>query len=294
MGLETGQLISAIIAILLLDLLLDGDNALIIAAMVRHLPQDVSIPWPRWMRPLMPLGRLFPGPIRRLDANQQNAALQVGILGAILGRIALLLIVGTVIKYPVFSFLGAAYLIQLGMRHLGRGHDEEQAEHQAVKLGFWKTVVAVNAVDVAFSLDNVVALVALTRDMMALTIGIAIAVVLMRMAAVIFIRVMKAHPILEPAAYVLVVYLGIQIILEHEGVLRIDEVGKAGALTGIVLAALLYERARFLHPVCGPLFRRLAQAMRLATALLDGILGIALWPFRTMWQLFRPVQNRAR
>ncbi len=287
MELEAGQLISAVIAIFILDLLLDGDNALIIAAMVRHLPADQPVPWPRWLLPLRPLARFLPGAVRRLHHNQQNAALQVGILGAVLGRLVLLLIVGFVIQYPVFSVLGAAYLIQLGMRHLGRGHDEEQALKEARTMGFWRTVVAVNAVDVAFSLDNVVALVALTRDMVALTLGIALAVVLMRMAAVLFIRIMKAHPVLEPAAYVLVVYLGVQIILEHEGLVHLDETGKAVTLSSIIVAALIYERLRFLHPVLQPLFRALATVMRGLTAALDLVCAALWWPFAASWRQLR-------
>ena len=265
MEMEAGQLISVVFGILILDLLLDGDNALIIAAMVRHLPQDQPIPWPRWILPLRPLTRALPGAIRRLNDNQQNAALQIGIAGAILGRVGLLLITGVVIRYPIFTLLGAAYLIQLGARHLSKreeGGDSEEAEHQSGKWGFWRTGAAVNLVDVAFSLDNVIALVALTKDMVALTIGIGLAVVLMRMAAVLFIKIMKAHPILEPAAYVLVLYLGVQIILEHEGILKLNEVGKAGTLAGIVILALLYEKAMFLHPVCRPIFRAFGFLMR--------------------------------
>ena len=286
MELEAGQLISVIIATLILDLLLDGDNALIIAAMVSHLPKDEPIPWPRWIYRLKPLTRFLPGPIQRLNDNQQNAALQVGIAGAILGRLGLLLITGIVIQYPIFTVLGAIYLIQLGARHLGRRDvegDAGEAEHQAGKWGFWRTVVAVNVVDVAFSLDNVVALVALTTDMLALTIGIGLAVVLMRMAALIFIKIMKAHPILEPAAYVLVLYLGVQILLEHKGVLHMDEIGKAGALVGIVGLALLYEKASFLHPVCRPLFRGFGFVMWAGIAALDGL----FWPFRAAWKLAR-------
>lgn len=284
MELEIGQLISVVIGILILDLLLDGDNALIIAAMVTHLPKDELIPWPRWIGPLKPLTRFLPGFIRRLNHNQQNAALQVGIAGAILGRLGLLLITGIVIQYPVFTLLGAIYLIQLGARHLGSREIEEEAEHKAGKWGFWRTAVAVNVVDVAFSLDNVVALVALTTDMLALTLGIGLAVVLMRMAAMIFIKIMKEHPVLEPAAYVLVLYLGVQIILEHKGVLHMDEMGKAGALTGIVGLALLYEKAKFLHPVCRPIFRGFGFLMRVGVAVLDGALKVLLWPFRAAWK----------
>jgi len=285
MELEIGQLISVIIATLILDLLLDGDNALIIAAMVSHLPQGEPIPWPRWIGPLKPLNRLSPGFIRRLNHNQQNAALQVGIAGAILGRLGLLLITGIVIQYPVFTVLGATYLIQLGARHLGSIEtDEEEAEHKAGRWGFWRTVVAVNVVDVAFSLDNVVALVALTRDMLALTVGIGLAVVLMRMAAMVFIKIMKAHPILEPAAYVLVLYLGIQIILEHEEVLKVGETLKAEVLVGIVGAALLYEKATFLHPICRPVFRGVGFLMRVGVAVLDGALKALFWPFRAAWR----------
>jgi tellurite resistance protein TerC len=290
MEFEAGRLISVIIATLILDLLLDGDNALIIAAMVSHLPKDEAIPWPRWTLSLKPLTRVLPGLIRRLNDNQQNAALQVGIAGAILGRLGLLLITGIVIQYPIFTILGAVYLIQLGARHLGKRDaegDAGEAEHRAGRWGFWRTVVAVNVVDVAFSLDNVVALVALTTDMLALTVGIGLAVILMRMAALVFIKIMKAHPILEPAAYILVLYLGVEILLEHKGMVHMDEIGKAGALMGIVGAALLYEKVAFLHPVCRPFFRGFGVLLWAGVAVLDGVVRVALWPFRTAWSLAR-------
>ncbi|MSS73346.1 MAG: DUF475 domain-containing protein [Candidatus Latescibacteria bacterium] len=290
MEFEVGQLISVIIATLILDLMLDGDNALIIAAMVRHLPKDEPIPWPPWIYPLKPLTRFLPGPIRRLNDSQQNAALQVGIAGAILGRLGLLLITGIVIQYPLFKILGAAYLIQLGARHLGKQYvegDAGEAEHQAAGWGFWRTVVAVETVDVVFSLDNVVALVALTTDMVALTVGILLAVVLMRVAAMFCVRVIKKHPVLEPAAYILVLYLGTQILLEHYKVLHLEEMGKAGALLGIVVLALLYEKATFLHPVCRPVFRAFGFVMRVIIAVLDGVVRVASWPFRAAWKVAR-------
>jgi len=126
-----------------------------------------------------------------------------------------------------------------------------------------------------------VALVALTTDLVALAIGIALAVVLMLIATMICVRIIKAHPILEPAAYVLVIYLGVQIILEHKGWLKMDEMEKAGALAGIVVLALLYEKATFLHPICRPVFRTFAFLMRVVVWILD---RVVLWPFRAAWR----------
>ena len=102
-----------IISLIILEGLLSVDNALVLAAMVKHLPE-----------------------------KQQNLALKAGLIGAYVLRGVSLLFVGFLIANPWVRLVGGAYLIYLMCKHLGIGEEGEENAHTASG-GFWSTVIAV-------------------------------------------------------------------------------------------------------------------------------------------------------
>ncbi len=85
--------------------------------------------WARWLRRCQTSSRSrgprgSPGWGDALDpilGAQQDAALKVGLLGAYAGRGLMLLIAHQIVRYPWLQLVGGAYLVYLGIEHLGCG-----------------------------------------------------------------------------------------------------------------------------------------------------------------------------
>jgi predicted tellurium resistance membrane protein TerC len=95
--------------------------------------------------------------------------------------------------------------------------------HTLGRLGpFWATVVAVEIMDLAFSLDNVFAAVAFTKNkelypwpsnIILVCIGVFIGILAMRFAAQGFVKLMHRYPFLEKCAYIVIGILGVKLVL---------------------------------------------------------------------------------
>ena len=230
-----------ILQLIYLEGILSIDNAAVLGAMVAHLPRHERIPWPR------PL-RMFQRPVHKLLGGQRAAALKVGLFGAYVGRGAMLFIASWVIQNRWLLLLGGLYLIKLAADHLGETPEEARAAAARAagqpirrsERGFWSVVVAVELADLAFSLDNVVAAVALSRELWVVMTGVFLGIVTMRFAAVLFTRLIERYPVLEAAAYILVLNIGIELLLEDIFRIHISDLQKFGVSLSTLVVTLLY------------------------------------------------------
>lgn len=179
--------------LLLLEGLLSADNALVLAVMVRHLKGDLA-----------------------------RKALAYGIGGAVVLRILGVLLASYVLEYWWLRAFGAAYLAYLAISHfVKRGHSEDEAAASARGRGFWATVVLLNLTDLAFSVDSILAGVALIpRDMpreqglTIVVIGGVMGLILMRIAATLFLKLLNRYPALDNVAYGLVGWIAVKLGVE--------------------------------------------------------------------------------
>src|SRR5712692_10217513 len=88
-----------ILQLIYLEGILSIDNATVLAAMVAPLPRDAPIPWPKFLR-------FVAAPVHRALGGQRLAALKVGLLGAYVGRAAMLLSASWVIQNRWLLLLG--------------------------------------------------------------------------------------------------------------------------------------------------------------------------------------------
>lgn len=228
------ELLFIIIQVIILDGILSIDNAAALAALANKLPEKrfVIADSPLWLRKI----RLMT-PI--LFMRQRDAALKVGILGAYLGRGLMLLLVGFVIQYPLLQVIGAVYLLYLVGTHFFNWAKWEPT-FKGVS-GFWHAVVLIELADLAFSLDNVAAVVALSPNIWIIIVGVFISIVIMRYAAGIFMKLIVWEPLLEHAAFVLIFAIAIELILKYFHV-EISE-GLQFAISMFIIAAfILYGR----------------------------------------------------
>lgn len=204
--------LTIIAQLIFLECILSIDNAAVIGAMVTRLPNDKPTPWPTALAGLL-------RPLDRMLGSQREAALKVGLLGAYAGRLLMLGIASIIIQNVWMQILGALYLIYLALRHFAERllHHRRQRSAEARSArqqSFWGVVLTIELADLAFSLDNVVAAVALSDRIWVVVLGVAIGIVIIRFAATLFTRLIAWEPALEHAAYLLLLAIGSELIIE--------------------------------------------------------------------------------
>ena len=268
-----------IIQLIFLEGILSIDNAAILGAMVTTLPDKDPIPWPKslhWLAKILdkPLG------------PQRVAALRVGLLGAYVGRGAMLFAASFIIHNPWLKLIGAIYLIRLAVDDLSaHGYSGEDEEMKPVKVrSFWMTVLAVEMMDLVFSLDNVVAAVSLSSHILVVFIGVFIGILVMRFAAGIFSYVVEREPILKTAAYILVFNIGVELLLEDFAHIEINDWIKFGISISTLALCFAYAHLKFLR-VFRPVLVWIGQGMSIVSQTISWVLA----PLGGSWHVLRAI-----
>lgn len=191
--------------LIILEGLLSADNALVLAVMVKHLPD-----------------------------KQQKKALFYGLLGAYLFRFIAIGLGMFLIKLWWVKILGAGYLAWLSIKFFIDYYKQKQSEDDAEATGmnkngilvrtfglFWGTVIGVEIMDVAFSVDSILAAFAVSEQVWVLLVGGMLGVLMMRGIAGVFLKLLHNVPELEVTAHVLIgfiaVKMGLSIVHVHIG-----------------------------------------------------------------------------
>jgi YkoY family integral membrane protein len=196
--------IMVVLILILIEGILSVDNAAVLATMVMRLPPE-----------------------------QRGKALRYGIIGAYVFRGICLALASWLIKIWWLEPVGGLYLVWLSWKHFTRHESVEQEGADAVavegnwlyrhtigRLGpFWATVVAVEVMDLAFSIDNVVAAVAYVQKfpmpskLVLVCIGVFLGILTMRFAAQGFVKLMHHFHFLETCAFIVIAILGVKLML---------------------------------------------------------------------------------
>lgn len=196
LGNDLGKALLIIGNLVLIESLLSVDNAAVLATMVMDLPK-----------------------------KDREKALKYGIIGAYLFRGICLLFAAMLVKVWWLKPLGGLYLLYLcyGFFKPKKAEEHEEApdksknwvyKHTIGRFGvFWSTVIMVEIMDLAFSIDNVFAAVAFTENIYLIWIGVFIGILAMRFVAQAFVRLMEHYPFLETSAFVVIGLLGVKLTL---------------------------------------------------------------------------------
>lgn len=272
--------IAIVIQLIFLEGILSIDNAAILGAMVSVLPDHEPIPWPK---KLAKLGLMLDKPL----GFQRTAALRVGLIGAYVGRGLMLLAASYIIQNPWLKLIGAAYLIRLALDDLsapGHGGEEGDSDRQLKPGNFWLVVLNVELMDLAFSLDNVVAAVSLSDHILVVMLGVAIGILVMRFAAGIFSAVVLRAPVLKTAAYILVFNIGVELLLEDFHIMEFSDWARFGISLATIGLTLAYAYLPFMK-IFRPLLIWLSQGLRLVNEIISWVLE----PLRGIWWLVRQI-----
>ncbi|TGE27519.1 TerC family protein [Hymenobacter metallicola] len=184
--------------LVIIESLLSVDNAAVLATMVGDLPKE-----------------------------QRQKALRYGIIGAYVFRGLCILFASFLIEFWFLKPLGGLYLVYLAYNQFkpkrsssdddGEEIDKDKSWLYKRTLGlfgkFWATVALIELMDLAFSIDNVFAVVAFTDNLILICLGVFIGILAMRLVAQAFVLLMAKYPFLETAAFLVIGVLGLKLML---------------------------------------------------------------------------------
>lgn len=177
--------------LVILEGLLSADNALVLAVMVKHLPKE-----------------------------QQKKALFYGLIGAYIFRFVAIGVGTFLVQITWIKVLGGAYLLWIAISNLFfKKHEEnENGEVKNKGLSFWRTVLAVEVMDIAFSVDSVLAAFGVSEKVWVLFLGGILGVLMMRGVAQVFLKLIDKIPELEKTAFILIIIIGLKMIVGAFGI----------------------------------------------------------------------------
>lgn len=151
------------------------------------------------------------------DPESQQQALNVGLVGAYILRIILIVGATYVIEYWQFELLGALYLLWLVFNYFFLEEDEDEDDFEKRSLGFkslWQVIPTIAITDLAFSLDSVTSAIAITQETWLIIAGGTIGIVILRFLAGLFIRWIQEYTYLEDAGFITVGFVGLRLLLK--------------------------------------------------------------------------------
>lgn len=151
--------------IIMINIVLSGDNAVVIALACRSLPP-----------------------------KQQKLAIMFGSVGAIVLRIALTFCAVYLLSLPYLKLAGAALLLWIGINLLkGEAEEEEMEGHSNLSAAIKTIIIA----DIVMSLDNVIGVAAAAKgDMVLLIVGLAISIPLIIYGSTLILKLMSRFPVI--------------------------------------------------------------------------------------------------
>lgn len=158
----------ALSQIILINIVLSGDNAVVIALACRALPKQ-----------------------------QQKQAILFGSIGAIVLRIVLTFFAVYLLSLPYLKLIGAALLLWIGVGLLKGDDGEEHMEGHSNLAAAIKTIIVA---DIVMSLDNVIGVAAAAKgNVPLLVIGLVISIPLIIFGSTMLLKVMQRFPIIITA-----------------------------------------------------------------------------------------------
>lgn len=223
MDLTSGAFWAALGSIILANVVLSGDNAVVIALAARSLP-----------------------------AHQQKKAIFWGSGAAIVMRIVLTLIAVEMLKWPWLKVVGALLLLYIGVSLLQEDAGDGDEAHEVG--GMAAAIRTILVADLVMSLDNVLAVAAAAKgDTVLLVVGLAVSIPLIIFGSTLLLKVMERFPIIITLGAALLGFLAGEMLLtdpavtERFGALSHDIVNAAGAVGAVLVVGIglwLQRRAR--------------------------------------------------
>lgn len=209
---ESGSDWLVILSLALIECLLSVDNAIVLAAQTKALPTK----------------------------KEQEKSLFYGLWGAYVFRFLIIGIGTYLINFWEIKVLGAGYLLYLALAHFYHMYHpitkKKKDKGKRLLPLFWSVVISIELMDIVFSIDSVLASLAISSNPVIVLIGGMIGILCMRGIAEIIIKLMEIIPELEVMAYALIGLIAVKLFIS---IPMIDIEIPAPLFAGVVLLAIL-------------------------------------------------------
>src|SRR3954470_8957685 len=209
--------------LVILEGLLSADNALVLAMMILGLPR-----------------------------GDQKKALRYGLVGAFAFRIAATLLATYLIRIGIVKLAGGLYLLYLSYAHFFGGAEEDRHRIQPAQawLGLsplWGTVVKVELVNIAFSVDSILVAVAMSKKLWVVLAGGLLGIIAIRVVIGRLLSLVRRYPAIVDGAFIIIAWVGLKLLIEYlhaEGwiAFEINKWLSFGLIAAIFLVSYAYAR----------------------------------------------------
>lgn len=210
--------------LVVLEGLLSADNALVIAVMVLGLPKK---------------------------AHQK--ALSYGLIGAFVLRAVATATAVYLIHVTWVKLAGGVYLLYLAISHFrGPGGEGDRRSPPTARpmLGlsaFWATVIRVELVNLAFSIDSILVAVAMSTKFWVVLSGGLLGIVAMRVVVGQVMKLLQRYPALVDGAFVIIAWVGLKLLIDYGHQIgwiawELPQWISLGVIVAIIAAAAVYAR----------------------------------------------------
>jgi YjbE family integral membrane protein len=221
LGLDLGSAVfwSALGSILLANIVLSGDNAVVIAMAART-----------------------------LEPAQRNKAIFWGSAAAIVMRIVLTVVAIHLLTLPYLKIIGALLLVYIGVDLL-RGESEDDGQDKEIH-GLAAAIRTILIADLVMSLDNVLAVAAAAKgNLLLLVLGLLVSIPLIIFGATLLTKVMERFPIIITIGAALLGFLADEMLLTDPAVnTHLGQMSETaitiGGLLGASLVVLIGQHMR--------------------------------------------------
>ena len=188
MAFASPQFWIAAVEIIVINILLSGDNAVVIALACRNLPP-----------------------------KQRTLGIFWGVIGAVVLRIILTFFAVSLLKLPYLQLVGAALLVWIGIGLIAEDDDGEHDIHAHDRL--YSAVKTVIVADLVMSLDNVIGVAGAAKgSLLLLVFGLVVSIPLVVVGSQLIMKLIERFPLLVIAGGGLLGYLAGEIAIDDTAV----------------------------------------------------------------------------
>ncbi|WP_018306847.1 TerC family protein [Desulfitobacterium hafniense] len=211
MELFSPEFFQALFAIVIMDLVLGGDNAIVIGMAARNLPKQ-----------------------------QQKKVILFGTGGAILIRTLATLVAVYLLKIPGLMFAGGLLLVWMAYKLLT---DEKHGEQVDSAASFWGAIKTIIIADAVMGLDNVLAVAGAAHGHPILVVfGLLISIPIVVWGSTLVIKAINRFPVIIPIGSAVITHTAVTMLVHEKFVVNI--IGESAliewGLSAVLIACVLY------------------------------------------------------
>jgi len=201
---------SALLAIILIDLVLAGDNAIVIALAARNLP-----------------------------AEHQNKAIMWGTVGAIVVRSAMTVGVVWLLKIPGLMLVGGLGLLWIAFKLISDTSEDEHEGSGATT--FWGAMKTIIVADALMGVDNVLGVAgAANGDFTLVVIGLLISIPIVVLGSKLVLRLVEKWPVIIHLGAAVLAFTAAQMIINEK---LLDPIFDGGETINLLARGATYVMA---------------------------------------------------